>query len=139
MKRWLVPTLLGVLVVLALWVGYQGYARLRALEAQISLLEGRLTAQEEALKALGERVGRLEEAVFQAPAPPLSLPEVPVPPGVPAWPYAVGVLVVLLLLYLLLRLLQRPAERPKEEAVTPSSLEEARMEDEGAPPPPPRG
>lgn len=139
MKRWLVPVSLGVLLILALWGGYQGYARLQALEAQLSVLEGRLAAQEEALKALGERVGRLEEEVFQAPAPPLSLPEVPAAPGVPAWPYAVGVVVVLLLLYLLLRLLRQPQQKAPEEANRSPGLEEARMEDEGAPPPPAKG
>ncbi len=134
MRRWLIPAALVLLVALGVWGGYWGYARLQALEARLVALENRLSTQEEALKALGERVGKLEGEVFQAPAPPLALPETPAPSQPPAWPYAVGVVVVLLLLYLLLRLVQRPGERSVREGATPSGLEEARMEDEGAPP-----
>ncbi|MFN4232836.1 hypothetical protein, partial [Thermus sp.] len=138
MKRWLGLILLLVVALLVVWAGYQGYARLRALEGQVAALQARVEAQEQALKALGDRVGRLEEEVFKAPAPPLSLPEVPKAPSAPAWPYAVGVVVAAVLLFFLLQLLRGQREREKvQEPQTPSqeNLEASRMEDEGAPPP----
>jgi cell division protein FtsB len=74
MKRWLSLVLLLVVALLVVWAGYQGYARLRALEGRVTALETRLQAQEQVLKALGERVGKVEEEVFKVPTPPLSLP-----------------------------------------------------------------
>ncbi|MFN4070589.1 MAG: hypothetical protein ACK4HT_03365 [Thermus caldifontis] len=138
MKRWVGLVLLLVALLLVVWAGYQGYARLRALEGRVVALETRVQAQEEALKAVAERVGRLEGEVFKSPAPPLSLPEVPPPAGAPAWPYAVGVAVVAVLLFLLLRLLKGNREREGkgvQETSSEENLEVSRMEDEGAPPP----
>ncbi|WP_114312030.1 hypothetical protein [Thermus caldifontis] len=137
MKRWLGLVLLLVALLLAVWAGYQGYARLRALEGRVVALETRVQAQEEALKAVAERVGRLEGEVFKAPAPPLSLPEVPEAPGAPAWPYAVGVVVAAVLLFFLLQLLRGNRGKKEGEAQeTPpqENLEASRMEEEGAPP-----
>ncbi|MCS6867517.1 MAG: hypothetical protein NZ846_06105 [Thermus sp.] len=134
MARWLLAALLAFLLVLGLWAGYQGYTRFLALEGKVAALEARVAAQEEALKALGDRVGRLEAEAFQAPTPPLSLPEVPEAPGAPAWPYAVGVVGVVLLLYLALRLWPRGEKPPREGEKPEVSQEEARMEEEGAPP-----
>ncbi|MEN2981149.1 MAG: hypothetical protein ABDH20_00575 [Thermus sp.] len=71
MARWLLAALLAFLLVLGLWAGYQGYTRFLALEGKVAALEARVAAQEEALKALGDRVGRLEAEVFQRPRPPL--------------------------------------------------------------------
>ncbi|RTH16613.1 hypothetical protein [Thermus scotoductus] len=137
MKRWLSLVLLLVVALLVVWAGYQGYARLRALEGQVAALESRVQAQEQALKALGDRVGKLEQEVFNAPSPPLSLPEVPKAPSAPAWPYAVGVVVAAVLLFFLLQLLR--GNRGKEGAEGQGSsgqenLEASRMENEGAPP-----
>ncbi|WP_135256010.1 hypothetical protein [Thermus caldilimi] len=137
MKRWLSLVLLLVVALLVVWAGYQGYARLRALEGQVAALEAQVQAQEQALKALGDRVGKLEEEVFKAPSPPLSLPEVPKAPSAPAWPYAVGVVVAAVLLFFLLQLLRgsRGKERGEGQG-SPSqeNLEASRMENEGAPP-----
>ncbi len=136
MKRWLYALLaLAVLAFLG-WAGYRAYASYRDLAARVGLLETKVKAQEEALKALSERLSRVEGEVFKAPSPPLSLPEVPAPQEAPAWPYAVGLLVVLVLLYLVFRLLRQGGREPgKREEETPSpSLEEARMEEEGGPP-----
>ncbi|HAR68951.1 MAG TPA: hypothetical protein DCR99_04635 [Thermus scotoductus] len=137
MKRWLSLVLLLVVALLVVWAGYQGYARLRALEGQVAALESRVQAQEQALKALGDRVGKLEQEVFNAPSPPLSLPEVPKTPSAPAWPYAVGVVVAAVLLFFLLQLLR--GNRGKEGAEGQGSSgqenhEASRMENEGAPP-----
>ncbi|WP_243030512.1 hypothetical protein [Thermus altitudinis] len=138
MRRWLSLVFLLVAVLLVAWAGYQGYARLRALEGQVTALANRVQVQEQALKALGERVGKLEEEVFKAPAPPLSLPEVPGAPSAPAWPYALGVVVVAVLLFFLLQLLRGNRGKKEGEArETPppqENLEAARMEEEGAPP-----
>ncbi|GAB5601695.1 hypothetical protein FJNA_02190 [Thermus sp. FJN-A] len=135
MKRWLYAGL-GVLLLLALGLlGYRVYASYQALAARVAGLETRVQAQEEALKALSERLARVEGEVFKAPSPPLSLPEVPQAGQAPAWPYVVGALVVLLLAYLILRLF-RTQEAPGKgrEAPVNTTLEEARMEEEGAPP-----
>jgi len=137
MKRWLGLVLLLAVALLLVWAGYQGYARLRALEGQVAALEDRVQAQEQALKALGDRVAKLEQEVFNAPSPPLSLPEVPKAPSAPAWPYAVGVVVVAVLLFFLLQLLR--GNRGKEGSEEQGSLgqenhEASRMENEGAPP-----
>ncbi|WP_105317008.1 hypothetical protein [Thermus tenuipuniceus] len=137
MKRWLSLVLLLVVALLVVWASYQGYARLRALEGQVAALESRVQAQEQVLKALGDRVGKLEQEVFKAPSPPLSLPEVPKAPSAPAWPYAVGVVVAAVLLFFLLQLLR--GNRGKEGAEGQGSPgqenhEVSRMESEGAPP-----
>ncbi|WP_234553818.1 hypothetical protein [Thermus caliditerrae] len=136
-RRWLTYALLLVVAFFLGWVGYREYVWLQALEGRVASLEARLSAQEDGLRGLADRVGKLEGEVFKAPAPPLSLPAVPEAPGVPAWPYAVGVVVVALLLYLLLRMLQgggraRATEGTKGENELHSEI--SRMEDEGAPP-----
>jgi threonine/homoserine/homoserine lactone efflux protein len=135
-RRWLWYLLALILVGLLAWGGYAAYASYQGLRAKVAALEARLSAQEEALKGLAERVGKLEEEVFKAPTPPLSLPEVPEAGGAPVWPYAVGVVVAAVLLYLLLRLLR--GQEPKAQAPSPASpdLEASRMTDERAPPPP---
>ncbi|WP_038058922.1 hypothetical protein [Thermus amyloliquefaciens] len=133
MKRWLGLVLLLVAVLLLAWAGYQGYARLLVLEGQVAALETRVQAQEEVLKALAERVGKLEGEVFKAPAPPLSLPEVPATPGAPTWPYVVGVVVAAVLLFFLLQLFRGNREKGVQE-VSQENPEVSRMEDEGAPP-----
>lgn len=138
MKRWLGLLVFLAVALLLAWAGYQGYARLRALEGQVAALANRVQVQEQALKALGDRVGKLEEEVFKTPAPPLSLPEVPTAPSAPTWPYVVGVVVVAVLLFFLLQLLRGnrgKREREAQEAPPPENLEASRMEDEGAPPP----
>ncbi|WP_243093879.1 hypothetical protein [Thermus thalpophilus] len=137
MRKWFWYLLALLLAGLLAWGGYAVYAAYQGLKAKVAALEARVSAQEEAVKGLAERVGKLEEEVFKAPAPPLSLPEVPAGGGAPVWPYAVGVVAAALLLYLLLRLL-RGYEAAKASAPTPNpeDLEASRMTEEGGPPPP---
>jgi hypothetical protein len=92
------------------------------LASRVSALEAQVQAQGETLRALSERLGKVEEEVFNTPAPPISLPEAPEVSGGAAWPYVVGLLLVLLLAYLLLRFLRTPGKGAKEEA-PPSSGE----------------
>ncbi|MGC8967915.1 MAG: hypothetical protein ACP5JV_06270 [Thermus sp.] len=106
MKRWFYALVALAVLVLLGWGGYRAYASYQGLAARVALLEAKVRAQEEALRALSDRLSRVEGEVFKAPSPPLSLPEVPPPQGAPAWPYAVGLLVVLVLLYLVFRLLR---------------------------------
>jgi hypothetical protein len=111
-----------VLVLLLAWAGYGAYQAYRGLASRVSALEAQVQAQGETLKALSERLGKVEEEVFKTPAPPISLPEAPEVSGGAAWPYVVGLLLVLLLAYLLLRFLRTPEKGAKEEA-PPSSGE----------------
>ena len=128
-----------VLVLLLAWAGYAVYQGYQSLASRVSALEAQVQAQGETLKTLSERLGKVEEEVFQTPAPPISLPEPSEVTGSPAWPYVAGFLVLLVVLFLVLRLLRRPSKEAPEE-VSPSqeaaSTEEARMVDEGAPPMP---
>ena len=109
-----------VLVLLLAWAGYGAYQAYRVLASRVSALEAQVQAQGETLKALSERLGKVEEEVSKTPAPPISLPEAPEVSGGAAWPYVVGLL--LLLAYLLLRFLRTPGKGAKEEA-PPSSGE----------------
>ena len=147
MRRWLPAVLALVLVAVLVFLGYQAYTAYQGLQARVAALEAQVQGQGEALKALSERVARLEAEGFRTPAGPLSPPPAPEVPAPPAWPYVVGGLVLLLLPYRFLRLLRAP-EKPKEapekaeekspsQAASPEGVEEARMLDEGAPPPPP--
>lgn len=130
MRRWL-GWILGLLaVLLLLWAGFAVWQAYGHLVARVGALEGQVRAQEETLKTLSERLGKLEEEVFKAPAPPLSLPEVPQAPETPTWPFVVGLVLALLLLYLLIRLL-RGTSRGSGEQVSPG---EARVGGEENPP-----
>jgi hypothetical protein len=106
------------LVLLLAWAGYGAYQAYRGLASRVSALEAQVQAQGETLRALSERLGKVEEEVFTTPASPISLPEAPEVLGGDV----VGLLLVLLLAYLLLRFLRTPGKGAKEEA-PPSSGE----------------
>ncbi|WP_232822419.1 hypothetical protein [Thermus sediminis] len=128
-----------MLLLLLAWAGLAAFQAYGNLASRVSALEAQLQAQGETLKALSERLGKVEEEVFQAPGPPIGLPEPPQVPGAPVWPYAVGVVLVLILLLLLFRFLRGSGKGASKEegGSSPSpSPEEARMVDEGAPPKP---
>jgi hypothetical protein len=138
MRRLTVWVLALLVLVLAGLGAYWVYGVLAGLEARVARLEETVSAQSEALKALGQRVSGLEQKLAQQEAPPLSLPEAPTPGagGSSFWAFLGGLVLLLLALYLLLGLLRRgrgakeeAEEKPREEA-----LAESRMVDEGAPP-----
>ena len=137
MWRSLGGVLAVVLVLLLAWAGYAAYQGYQSLASRVSALEAQVQAQGETLKTISERLAKVEEEVFKAPVPPISMPEPSEVTGSPAWPYVAGLLVLLVVLFLVLRLLKRPNKEAPEE-VSPSqevaSTEEARMVDEGASP-----
>ena len=71
MRRWLPAVLALVLVAVLVFLGYQAYTAYQGLQARVAALEAQVQGQGEALKALSERVARLEEEVFRTPAEPL--------------------------------------------------------------------
>jgi len=138
MKRWLYPLLALAILVLLVLAGYWAYASYRALSDRVAALEVQVRAHEATLRSLAQRLSKVEEEAFQAPGPPLSLPETPGAGGAPTWPYLVGGVAVALLLYLLLGLVRKraPEKGPKGKAEEPPDPGVARMEGEGAPPQP---